>query len=797
VSGSATLTVNPPALVSIAVTAATVQLGTVAQIRATGTYTDQSTQDLTATAAWRATNGYVANVSTSGVVTTVGAGETTVSAAQQGLQASAPVTVLASPRYLYVSADAGRTLTRMAVDGTTGQPRFAGYSESLVTGNIGFPCLTVDPSGTHAYLATQIPNGSGSGYSGNVGIYSIDPSTGALNTILGGPFAVSFPLGCLKFDPSGKFAYATSGIENTGDQLGLFSVNADATLTLNSTLSFPYYPTGVAIDPLGQYLYVDVVDVLGGATGSSQFYGYSIDATTGALAGLTGSPWSIPAGTYGELAFHPSGNFLYASDQNATNILEYSLNRSSGAPTLAATVDSTCINPSALQFLPNGNNAYALCGESSSRSVTNAPVVQFSVGATGQLTAQSTAFAGAVATQMQVDEAGKFLYVLGSGSDFYATGNNSDTIAANVVLAFRVQSDGSLKMVQQIAGHVLENSMALLSGPAPVQWKTTSAYITTSGDNRVTPYTVGTDGTLVAGTSLTTGSSPFSASMLPWGSDLLFATQTTAPNLYGYATSGAAISNGSSFGSAAAPGGIVIGPSGDWAFATDPASGLVDQFSRGSAGNWATTFASAGVPFTFSAAAGAGPITMDPSGRYIVVANQTGKSISLIEPLGAAPTPAISLSFTPLTITADGTGNLIFSAGDDGNLHMFSSNGLGTLTDVADGTLSSVATASVAVDPLSRFVYAAGPAGLTAFAIDATAATLTPIALIPGVSLQNATGVYADPSDQYLYVAVSNGSTNALYLFTINADGTLTAAATNPVAAPKNVTSMTFQATVQ
>ena len=797
VSGSATLTVNPPVLVSIAVTAATLQLGTVARIMATGTYTDQSTQDLTDTAAWSATNGYVANVSPSGVVTTVGAGETTVTAVQQGLQASAPVTVLASPRYLYVSADASRTLTRMVVDGSTGQPRFAGYTQSLLTGNIGFPCLTVDPSGTHAYLATQILNGSGSGYSGTVGIYSIDPSTGTLNAILGGPFAVSFPLGCVKFDPSGKFAYATSGIENAGDQLGVFSVNPDATLTLNNTLSFPYYPTGVAVDPAGQFVYVDVVDVLGGTSGSSQLYGYSIDATTGALAALTGSPWSLPAGTYGQLAFHPSGAFLYASDLNAINILEYSLNRSSGAPTLAETVDSTCINPSALQFLPNGNNAYALCGESASGSVTNAPVVQFSVGTNGQLNPRSTAFAGAIATQMQVDEAGQFLYVLGSGSDFCAAGNNSTTIAANVVLAFQVQPDGSLKLVKQIAGHVLENSMALLSGPAPVQWKTTSAYITTSGDNRVTPYTVGTDGTLVAGTGLSTDSGPFSATMLPWGSDLLFATQTAAPNLYGYATFGAATSSGSSFGLASAPGGSVIGPSGDWAFATDPASGLVDQFSRISAGNWTTTFASPGVPSTFSAGAGVGPITMDPSGRYIVVANQTARSISLIEPLGAALTPATSLSFTPLTITADGTGNLIFAAGDDGNLHMFSSNGLGALTEVAEGTLASVATASIAVDPLSRFVYAAGPAGLTAFAIDITAARLTPIALNPGVSLQNATGVYADPSGQYLYIAVSNGSANALYLFTINADGTLTAAATNPVAAPKNVTSMTFQATIQ
>lgn len=796
ISGSQTLTVNPPALVSMNVTATTVQLGTTAQITATGTYTDQSTQDLTDAATWSATNGYVASVNSSGVVTSVGAGDTAVTATQGSVQGSAQVTVLASPRYLYVAADAGQTLTTMAADGKSGQPRFAGYISSFIGNNVGRSCLSVDPSGTHAYLTAQTTGAGGTGYAGTVGIYSIDSSTGTLQALPGSPFTVSLPLGCLEFDPSGKFAYATSGIENAGDQLGVFSVNADATLTLNNTIAYPYYPTGVAVDPVGQYVYVDVVDVVGGTSGSSQLYGYSIDGSTGALTALDGSPWSIDTGTYGLLAFHPSGDFLYASDSNATNIIEYTLDRSSGAPTKSGTVDSTCINPSALQFLPNGSYAYALCGESGTRSVSDAPIVEFSAGGDGELTVQSTAFAGPVATQMQVDEAGKFLYVLGTGSDSTYTGNNSTEVPSNMVLAYQVQPDGSLKLTKQVAGHVQAESMALLSGPAPVTWTTTNAYVTSSGDNKVTPYTVATDGTLTAGTSLSTSSGPFSASMLPWGSNLVFATQSAAPNLYGYATSGSALGYGTIFGSAAPEGGIVISPNGNWSFATDPASGLVDWFA-GSGGNWEPVLTSGGSPYTYSAGAGAGPITMDPSGRYIVVANQTAKSISLIEPSGATPPPATSLAYTPLTVAVDGTGNLIFVAGDDGELHMLSSNGLGTLTDVADVTLLGSNTLSVALDPLSRFVYAVGPAGLNAFSIDTNANTLTPISLNLPVSLANATGVFEDPSGQFLYVAVSSGTTNALYLFTINSDGTLTASSTNPVATPNHATSMVFSATIQ
>lgn len=797
VSGSATLMVTAPALMSITVAPVTVQLGSTMQTKATGVYTDQSTRDLTDTAGWSASNGYVASVNASGVVTSVGAGNTAVTAAQGNVQGWAPVTVLASPRYLYVAGLNGRTLTRLAVDGTSGQPRFAGYSQA-VPNNIGFSCLTIDPSATHVYLSAQVL--AGSSYAGTVAIFSIDAPTGTLTPLPGSPFSVPFALGCLSFAPSGKFAYASNGIEEAPNALATFRVNADATLTLNSTIGFPYSPTGLALDPMGQFLYLSTQDIPSGTAGASSLYGYTIDPTTGALTALNGSPWSMPAGTAGHLAMHPSGNFLYASDGNAYNILEYAVDRGTGVPMSSGTISSTCINPSALQFLPDGSHGYVLCGESGGRSVSGAPVVEFSVGSNGQLTAQGAAGAGPDALQMQVDEAGKFLYVLGTGLDNAPAAGTSQYVPGNRIMEFQVQADGSLKLAREVSGHVLSASMALLSGPAPVTWTTKNAFVTTSGDNAVTPYRVDADGTLAAGTSITTASAPFSASTLSWGSDLLFATQAAAPNnMYGYAVSGNSILNGTSFGWAAVEGGIVIDPRGTWAYATDPANGVVDLFFQGIPGYWFPVYSSttSTTPYTFTAGAGAGPITMDPSGRYVVTANQREKSLSLIEPLGAAPTPNTTLTFTPLTVTVDATGDLLFVSGDDGKLHMFWNNGQGTLTDESDGTLLSMNTVSVAVDPTSQFVYAAGPAGLNAFSIDMNAGTLTPISLNLGVSLQNATGVYIEPAGKYLYVSVSSGTTNALYLFTINSDGTLTASTANPIATPNHATSMVFQATVQ
>ena len=43
----------------------------------------------------------------------------------------------------------------------------------------------------------------------------------------------------------------------------------------------------------------------------------------------------------------------------------------------------------------------------------------------------------------------------------------------------------------------------------------------------------------------------------------------------------------------------------------------------------------------------------------------------MIEPRGAAPTPDAPLGYTPLTVTVDETGNLIYVAGVGGMLHMF------------------------------------------------------------------------------------------------------------------------------
>jgi uncharacterized protein YjdB len=98
--GSTSLTVTSATLQSIAVTPATqsIALGATHQFTATGTYSDNSTQDVTTQVTWFSSRPNVAIVSNTagsqGLVSAVSAGMTTLRAsAGMGLSGSATVTV--------------------------------------------------------------------------------------------------------------------------------------------------------------------------------------------------------------------------------------------------------------------------------------------------------------------------------------------------------------------------------------------------------------------------------------------------------------------------------------------------------------------------------------------------------------------------------------------------------------------------------------------------------------------------------------------------------------------------------
>jgi hypothetical protein len=95
ITGSTTLTVTARVLVSVAVTPANpfIAPGTTQQFTATGTYSDGSTQNLTRIATWSSSAPGVATISTAGLASTVGTGQTTIESALGAINGSTTLTV--------------------------------------------------------------------------------------------------------------------------------------------------------------------------------------------------------------------------------------------------------------------------------------------------------------------------------------------------------------------------------------------------------------------------------------------------------------------------------------------------------------------------------------------------------------------------------------------------------------------------------------------------------------------------------------------------------------------------------
>jgi 6-phosphogluconolactonase (cycloisomerase 2 family) len=93
-------------------------------------------------------------------------------------------------------------------------------------------------------------------------------------------------------DPAGKFAYVANGGSNN---VSAYTINA-ATGALTPVAGSPFtagsVPIEVAVDPTGKFAYVS-------NDGSDNVTAYAINAATGALAPVVGSPFAAGSVPYG------------------------------------------------------------------------------------------------------------------------------------------------------------------------------------------------------------------------------------------------------------------------------------------------------------------------------------------------------------------------------------------------------------------------------------------------------------------------------------------------------------------
>ena len=316
-TGSGTLTVQQPAIASIAVTPAspTIASGTAIQFTAVATYSDGSTQNVTALATWTSSDLAVATVSNTagsqGLSTAIAAGTSTITATYTGVTGTATITVTAvsgaAARFVYGGVNTGVVgyIVDQATGGLTGVP-----GGPVVNGS-GFTTysVTTDPTGRLVYSGSDL----------GIFVFTSNAVTGQLtNAIPAGGLEQTRGYGVtatnsanptyrgMAMDPRDDSCLR---FEERGNLLDAYLVDGgNGGLTLMASYATGTTPRAVTVDPTGKYVYVANLN-------SSTVSAYLVNETTGALTPVAGSPFASISNPRA-LAIDPSGHHLYVGGSN-------------------------------------------------------------------------------------------------------------------------------------------------------------------------------------------------------------------------------------------------------------------------------------------------------------------------------------------------------------------------------------------------------------------------------------------------------------------------------------------------
>ena len=154
---------------------------------------------------------------------------------------------------------------------------------------------TMDPSGKFLYTVFEAAP--------TVGAFAFDSTQGSLSEIQGSPYPVGTEPSAITTDPAGKFLY----VANFGDpyqtnflpsqydgSISAFTIDSESgalTPVSGSPFAAGINSGSVVVDPTGQFAYASSTTYTTGYLSYGTLLSYAIDASTGALTPLSGSPW--------------------------------------------------------------------------------------------------------------------------------------------------------------------------------------------------------------------------------------------------------------------------------------------------------------------------------------------------------------------------------------------------------------------------------------------------------------------------------------------------------------------------
>jgi 6-phosphogluconolactonase len=296
-------------------------------------------------------------------------------------------------------------------------------------------------------------------------------------------------------DPLGRFAYVASLVSNVSDlsTISMYTINPTTgvlTPTTPATVPTGWCPQGIAIDPLGRFVYT-------ANSNDSSVSMFTINQTTGVLTPAT--PASVSTMIPGELlsqpgflTVDPSGKFLYVSalDSEDASVSMFAIDQTTGllTPTSPATVLTAGI-PFQVTVAPSGKFAYVV--NNMAGGDYTVAVSQYTVDSTTGILTESQSFgvsAGNAPTAIAVDPTSRFAYVV----------NRLD----NTVAMYTIDpTTGNLKLNSTTANPTA--TIATGTEPFRIDFDLTGKFVyVTNEQSAASVYTVNSDGTLArAGTT--------------------------------------------------------------------------------------------------------------------------------------------------------------------------------------------------------------------------------------------------------------------------------------------------------
>jgi uncharacterized protein YjdB len=213
VSGSTSLTVTSASLVSIAVTPAnpSMAIGTTKQFTATGTFSDSTTQDITASVLWSSSNAGVASISNQGLASSVANGTTTIAATFGSISGSTTLTVSTAHLVSITISPSNPTIQRHTLIKFTASGTF---SDASVASNLSGLTWKSNHPNIANVRSTGVANGKKLGSvtisasaSGVTGTTTLTVSNATLSSIAITPAAPNVALGSTQqFTATGTFS---------------------------------------------------------------------------------------------------------------------------------------------------------------------------------------------------------------------------------------------------------------------------------------------------------------------------------------------------------------------------------------------------------------------------------------------------------------------------------------------------------------------------------------------------------------------------------------------------------------